>query len=533
MTNFKFLWKWTGVFVLTILLGAPPAFAQEQCNAEGVVFGFFNGVKTTLPQARDARRLLEALHGPATPKGEPITYELFYNDTQGFADFVETFEQRLQEQNGLLAGRFELFFSATQGEGSWWDALIKAIPALGDLLKSLFDTFLATLLRGLTSQLGSPNMAEVSARHQAQIDHRASLNQKMLFLAHSQGNLFVNKAYTHAVGKSGAEYVRVVHVAPASPGLSGRHTLADKDIVINGLRLTGTVAPNTDEIVPYSDRPPGLNGSRDLIGHGLLEIYLNPALPTAGRIRNDVLTALHELDAAPRRPMPPYPDFVMSLPLLGPQPASVRSPDERSHSLNRVVYRGSQTAIWRREQGSWEKRYELQPPVQASGWSSTHFEGPEVDGSKQCQWGDRPIEGWEPQLVEECVYERVPKHYYKQLRSVPDELAVHANAPDGTIVSLNTMTYSDVSLHSYSGDLPPSIAFLSGVYSSWTNEFQNKREWTEPYHVKYGNWLSTPELEAWLKAQAAHEAEQFRLYAEYLERKAEYDRRRLLCESPA
>ncbi|MDP3810962.1 MAG: hypothetical protein Q8Q78_08160 [Hydrogenophaga sp.] len=252
--------------LLGFLLGfgyAPNAFAQDQCERNGVVFGFFNGVQTLEDDAQRAlHQHLEVMHGPTTPNKEPITYELFYNDTQGFADFVETFEQRLQEQNGLLAGRFELFFSATQGESSWWDALIKAIPALGDLLKSLFDTFLATLLRGLTSQLGSPNMAEVSARHQAQIDHRASLNQKMLFLAHSQGNLFVNKAYTHAVGKSGAEYVRVVHVAPASPGLSGRHTLADKDIVINGLRLTGTVAPNTDVIQPYVDRPPGLNGSR-------------------------------------------------------------------------------------------------------------------------------------------------------------------------------------------------------------------------------------------------------------------------------
>ncbi|MDP3813208.1 MAG: hypothetical protein Q8Q78_19565 [Hydrogenophaga sp.] len=69
-------------------------------------------------------QLLEAIHCPTTPAGAPITDELFYNDTQGFADFVDTFEQRLQEQNGLLAGRFELFFSATQGEGGWWDTLI-------------------------------------------------------------------------------------------------------------------------------------------------------------------------------------------------------------------------------------------------------------------------------------------------------------------------------------------------------------------------------------------------------------------------
>ena len=121
--------------LLAIFLGIPAAFAQEQCDAKGVVFGFFNGVQTTLPQARDARKFVEALYGVTTPAGEPITYELFYNDTQGFADFVETFDQRLQEQNGLLAGRFELFFSATKGEGGWWNALTSAIPSSTALLR--------------------------------------------------------------------------------------------------------------------------------------------------------------------------------------------------------------------------------------------------------------------------------------------------------------------------------------------------------------------------------------------------------------
>ena len=77
------------------------AVSQEQCDQNGVMFGFFNGVQTTLSQAGEARRKLEDLYGPRTPAGEPITYELFYNDTQGFADFVETFDQRLQEHGGL------------------------------------------------------------------------------------------------------------------------------------------------------------------------------------------------------------------------------------------------------------------------------------------------------------------------------------------------------------------------------------------------------------------------------------------------
>ena len=91
-----------------VLLLPLAVFAEENCKT-GVVFGFFNGVQTTDVQADFAVAWLRKLYPSTTPAGEPITYELFYNDTQGFADFVETFDQRLQEQNGLLAGRFETF----------------------------------------------------------------------------------------------------------------------------------------------------------------------------------------------------------------------------------------------------------------------------------------------------------------------------------------------------------------------------------------------------------------------------------------
>lgn len=84
------------LLVLSLVLPLA-ATADEQCEKNGVVFGFFNGVQTTLPQAGEARRKLEDLYGPATPKGDSISYQLFYNDTQGFADFVETFDQRLHE----------------------------------------------------------------------------------------------------------------------------------------------------------------------------------------------------------------------------------------------------------------------------------------------------------------------------------------------------------------------------------------------------------------------------------------------------
>jgi hypothetical protein len=103
--------------VLALVVTPLQVHAEGACEAEGVVFGFFNGVQNTKEQANNALYFLRLTYSSETPDGESITYELFYNDTEGFADFVETFEQRLQEHGGLLAGRFELFFSATKGEG--------------------------------------------------------------------------------------------------------------------------------------------------------------------------------------------------------------------------------------------------------------------------------------------------------------------------------------------------------------------------------------------------------------------------------
>ena len=162
--------------MMVLLLAILPLSSVAQtstCDANGVVFGFFNGVQTKQDQALIAlgRHIKgRSLYGSTTPNGEPITYELFYNDTQGFADFVETFDQRLHEHGGLLAGRFELFFSATRGEGAWWRAITSALPSLVGFLDSLFDLSRAALMTELTANLGNPNMAEVAGRHRAQID---------------------------------------------------------------------------------------------------------------------------------------------------------------------------------------------------------------------------------------------------------------------------------------------------------------------------------------------------------------------------
>jgi hypothetical protein len=118
--------------VLWFVLSWPLCYAQETCERAGIEFGFFNGVQTQESVAqRVAEEFLPEQYGLTTPDGQPISYTLYYNDTQaGITDFVETFEQRLQEQDGLLAGRFELFFSAMNGGGSWWSQITETEPTV-------------------------------------------------------------------------------------------------------------------------------------------------------------------------------------------------------------------------------------------------------------------------------------------------------------------------------------------------------------------------------------------------------------------
>ncbi len=285
------------------LLPAAQAFATvaptSACTTSGVEFGFFNGVQTTQDQATEALVYLRQQFGAQTAQGEAIRYESFYNYSHGFEDFVETFDQRLAEHDSLLAGRFELFAQALQGNGDLLSAIQAAVPATSSLFTSIVNDFEAFVVQKLTTLLANPPTLSNYIEHQGRIDTLTLEGKKLLFFAHSQGNLFVNQAYNYALTKVTAQSVKVVHAAPASVLLNGDYTLADKDLVINGLRLTGSVPANTDTVPAYLDRQPGLNGKKDFMGHGLLEIYLNPTLTTASHLKTEVAQALNSLVAPP------------------------------------------------------------------------------------------------------------------------------------------------------------------------------------------------------------------------------------------
>ena len=132
--------------------------------------------------------------------------------------------------------------------------------------------------------------------HKKKIDCIEDANRKFLIFAHSQGNLFATQAYdyTTKIKNASADSVAAVHVAPVSPTLRGKHFLEDLDLVINGLRVFGEVPSITHYMSVL--RAPGLNGKTDPLGHGLLEIYLNPTIDVEGDMYTEVTTLFDILE---------------------------------------------------------------------------------------------------------------------------------------------------------------------------------------------------------------------------------------------
>lgn len=270
------------------------------CTSNEVVLAFFNGVLTTKPQAIAAKQNLFYLYGETTPNKEELRYEVLYNYTQGFGDFAEVFEQRANEQSEVLGERFELFFEALRGGGGWIASISGVISSTSSVVEGFVRYVEMELVNILISPFTDTTSTNINyVEHSSRIDNWILEGKKLLFVAHSQGNLFANTAYRYAQQKTTTDSVAVVHVAPASVQLHGPHVLADRDSVIQRLALLGPVPSVTDNIPPYLLRPAGANAQTDILGHGFVEIYINSNLSISNSVLAHIDHALSTLVAPP------------------------------------------------------------------------------------------------------------------------------------------------------------------------------------------------------------------------------------------
>ena len=290
-----------------------PALAQSSTTCiAGYTFGFFNGVGNTEVDALNGANALQdavrqqnfALNAQTQDvyDNEDIKFDVYYNHTGAsvgattLQDVAEVFVQRANELDpgGSLATQF--FYSLWEmnsGTGPGYaNAAANQNPgflAMVGNLTSNFETALASLMAQLAS---SPPTALDYAAQQAQMTVEAAAGRKLVLVAHSQGNLFVNHAYDFIQPLIGSGRVKVVHVAPASPTIRGAYILGGTDAIINALRLVNGFSTIVDPNIFPSPNP------NDVTGHLLIETYLSTAAHARDTLQNDILDAFKAMDGS-------------------------------------------------------------------------------------------------------------------------------------------------------------------------------------------------------------------------------------------
>ncbi len=300
-TNFiAACWQRAVASMVVVSIAANPVLVSAQtttsvCNARGYTVGFFNGVWNTNTQdgALSGLNALKVLIG-STYKTEPVEYQLFYNNTGSTVgatsaqDVAEVFVQRAREfdATGELGKRFEYFWeAASDGDKPFFSRLWNTFAAEAGIIDGMYSAIVTKAMAGWSLLLSNPPTTVNISEHRLQLDTLAAEGQKLLLVAHSQGNLFVNPAYDYVKPKVGVNSVAAVHIAPASITLRGNYVLADIDVVINGLRVQGAGSvPVANIELPFS--------SSDLSGHTLVSTYLDSTRAAKAKVSSMTTTAL-------------------------------------------------------------------------------------------------------------------------------------------------------------------------------------------------------------------------------------------------
>ncbi len=281
--------------------GTPP---DKLCKNESYIVGFFNGIWNTEWEASTATRYFKEIIGEKY-NNQNVEYETFLNhsgktDGDGataFQDIAETFIQRAEEIELDLGNNFEIFWSAISGDS---DGFLKKITNILGATSGLLTGTLSDLYTGISTEsaaliskiASNPPTQEDYIKHSTRIKNLALQGNKLLLIAHSQGNLFVNNAYHAALSieNYSADNIGIVHIAPASSITNGPHILANIDAVINGLRVFGnSTVPNVTVTLPFSHL------KTDPSGHMLFPTYLNKNLATYTQVKKHIDSELARL----------------------------------------------------------------------------------------------------------------------------------------------------------------------------------------------------------------------------------------------
>lgn len=216
------------------------------------VIGYVNGVANTRVQAwRSLQKLEEKVEKDYTQLlTEKIKYRLFWNETHGaLEDVLEVFKQKAEESPEF------------KDKSEFWSAFIKLLKgedvtdSLNTILLSNVNAFLQDVrnkIQDHTIDKTSVRYTETDSKLKMHADRYTNRCDKILLVAHSQGNLFTNEIYDYIVNKQKytSNNIKTVHVAVPTEPIKGDYWTSSTDQIINAIRLIDTnVQPaNIDDI---------------------------------------------------------------------------------------------------------------------------------------------------------------------------------------------------------------------------------------------------------------------------------------------
>lgn len=263
------------------------------CSSGYSVF-FGNGVRTEPAGAYASGAIVSSLLGNSYNQ-EPITVRVSYNPTSGILiDLLEAFAQKLTEDPTLS---WQLFFRWVSGRF--------ISTSLLNILEDYFGTTGGHKIAQAAASLSSPQAYTDTTvvAHASNYQSALLAGQRVMVVAHSQGNLYANAAFGRLRStNTGAYNLNAFGIAAvATPanfvGTGDTYVTSDTDRVIDAVRIIAPATlPENDNSVP--DFP-----AADKTGHGFQEIYTNSQFPAIrDHTKNVMYTTLARIAAVTPSP---------------------------------------------------------------------------------------------------------------------------------------------------------------------------------------------------------------------------------------
>ncbi|WP_157128674.1 hypothetical protein [Cupriavidus sp. USMAA2-4] len=274
------------VFVLFFQIATPAAAqANRYCSSEYLIL-FGNGVNTIFPDWVQSVQALRDIAGDSHNE-VPVNYGLAENPSDGvLLDLYQVYQQKVSEDPSLS-----------------WELLIRVFVGAVDGLT--FGTI--SKVQALITDTAAANSQQLQAKFQAQynytdadvvaqkalvIDGLKNQGNRVLLVAHSQGNLYANavhRAVYNDPDVTPGSFSLVAVATPANFVPQGvPYTTSDNDVVINALRQfisSSVLAANVS--VPFR--------FDDVSGHFFTGTYLNTNYVARTKISTDIIASMDRL----------------------------------------------------------------------------------------------------------------------------------------------------------------------------------------------------------------------------------------------